>query len=91
MKAIRKVLRTSGKVGKACHSRHYRRSGRDVQGGTEPTLPPQRRVENVISDQGTSRAPAFSRDSVTVGYDKLARHLLRALGQIGDLCALAVE
>ena len=80
MKAIRKVLRTSGKVGKACHSRHYRRSGRDVQGGKEPTLPPQQRVKNVISDQGTSRALAFARDSGTIGYDKLAHHQFRALG-----------
>ena len=31
-----------------------------------------------------ARAPAFTRDSGTVGYDKLARHLLRALGRIED-------
>lgn len=38
MDTIRKMLRVSGKDGHPCHSRHYRRSGRSVQGGTEPTL-----------------------------------------------------
>jgi len=37
-----------------------------------------------LSDRGSTRAPAFARYSGTVGYDKLARHQLRALGQIAD-------
>ena len=37
-----------------------------------------------LSDRGSCKAPTFARDSGTVGYDRLARHQLRALGQIGD-------
>ena len=29
-----------------------------------------------FAGRGSSKAPAFARDSGTVGYDKLARHLL---------------
>ena len=37
--------------------------------------------------EAAAELPAFTRDSDTVGYDRLARHLLRALGQMGTLPA----
>ena len=40
-----------------------------------------------MSDRGSSRAPAFARDSGTVGYDKLACHQFRALAQTETLRA----
>jgi hypothetical protein len=44
---------------------------------------PYRTEKHGISDRGSSSAPASERRNGTVDYDKLARHLLRALGQIG--------